>query len=132
MAAELMGRCYRIEGRVVPGEGRGRQIGVPTANLGALQQLIPKSGVYFTRVRVDTEWYPSVTNIGIRPTFGGKAVRVESHLLCFEESLYSKRISVEICRRWRDERQFESVSELRKQISSDIQAARDYFEAVGG
>jgi riboflavin kinase / FMN adenylyltransferase len=126
-AAALLGRPHCIEGRVVPGDGRGRTIGVPTANLEPGSETLPALGVY-------AAWcWPghaapgaaAVVNIGRRPTFGGGAVSVEAHLLDFAGDLYGRPMSLSFVSRLRGERTFPGADALVAQIHQDMQAARD-------
>jgi riboflavin kinase/FMN adenylyltransferase len=120
-AGALLGHPYGIDGTVVTGDGRGRTLGFPTANLATDNELLPPNGVYATTVRLDGVIYPSVTNIGVRPTFGdeGRTV-VETHLLGVEMDLYGRSIGVGFVQRVRDERRFDSVDQLTAQIASDV------------
>jgi riboflavin kinase/FMN adenylyltransferase len=125
-AAALLGRPHCIEGRVVPGDGRGRTIGVPTANLEPANETLPALGVYAAwcwpgRARAGA---PAVVNIGRRPTFGGGAVSVEAHLLDFAGHLYGEAMSLSFVSRLREERAFPGVDALVTQIREDIRAAR--------
>ncbi|PSQ98833.1 MAG: bifunctional riboflavin kinase/FAD synthetase [Bacteroidetes bacterium QS_9_68_14] len=122
-AASLLGRPYAVTGTVERGEGRGREIGFPTANVrpGDARKLMPKGGVYAVRALLEneTESRPAMANIGTRPTFGEDEVRLEVHLLGFEGNLYDQTLRVEFAERLRDERPFDGVDELREQLSRD-------------
>jgi riboflavin kinase/FMN adenylyltransferase len=127
----LLGRPFALTGPVIKGEGRGHRIGVPTANLQPENELIPEHGVYATRVVIDPDGagaqetlLPAVTNIGLRPTFAGSTVSVESHLLDYEGELYGRRLRVELIEHLRDERRFDGVEALVRQIHEDIERAR--------
>lgn len=127
LAARLLGRPYRIEGVVVPGNGRGKTIGVPTANLQVWSELaLPKAGVYACQAVVDEKSYQAVTNVGVRPTFemGEVATRVEAHILDYDANLYGKRIQLDFLYHLRDEQRFPDVQALVTQIRQDIQQAR--------
>ena len=113
-----------IEGTVVRGEGRGRQLEFPTANLRVDPDADPPRGVFAARVERAGDQVPAVANIGTRPTFAGEEVSVEVHLLDFEGDLYDQRLRVTLERRLRGERRFETVEELRRQIAGDIRQAR--------
>ncbi len=131
-AARLLGRAYAVEGRVEPGEARGRELGWPTANLSVDNELFPMDGVYATEARLEgeEEGRISVTNVGTRPTFGGDAARlIESHLLDFDGDLYGRRIELRFCSKLRGERRFGSAAELVSQIERDVLQAREYFAA---
>ena len=116
-----LGRRYQIRGRVVPGDGRGRTIGIPTANLAVWDELLlPATGVYATFARVGQRRHVAATNIGYRPTVDGESLHVEAHLLDFEGDLYDRDLNLEIIARVRDERKFASLDALVQQIQADI------------
>lgn len=125
-AQRLLGRYFALEGTVVPGAGRGRTIGFPTANIDTQNELRPGAGVYAVRVTLkgSGERYGGAANIGVKPTFGGGEVTIEAHLLDFQGDLYGKKLQVEFIDRLRGEQRFASVSELSGQIARDIEAAR--------
>ncbi len=130
LAAELLGRPYSLEGAVVEGNHLGRTIGFPTANM-ALEDpmlLIPRSGVYETRVALDGAVFTGLTNIGTRPTVGGNTLTVETHILDFDEMIYGRSISVSFIDRIRDERRFPSLDALRAQLQDDAGQIRSYFQ----
>jgi len=120
-------RPYVLSGEVVKGDGRGRQIGIPTTNLKIdhPQKMLPKRGVYSCRVHLAGNIFNAVTNIGIRPTFhiNPDSIVVESHILNFDQEIYGKRIRLEFINRLRDEMKFDSVDALKSAIKNDIQAA---------
>jgi riboflavin kinase/FMN adenylyltransferase len=114
-----------LEGVVCPGAGRGRLLGYPTANLEVDPSLaIPANGIYATWALVQGERWPSVTSIGVRPTFGEGVRTVETHLLDFTGDLYGQRLRLEVVRRLRDERAFPSIAALVEQIARDVEHAR--------
>jgi riboflavin kinase/FMN adenylyltransferase len=123
-AASLLGRPYAVGGRVVPGAGRGRTLGFPTANLALDRPLLVRSGVYACRTEVDGRAWPAVVNVGVRPTFGEATLAVEAHLLDFSGELYGRGLRLSFERRLRDEARFSSVDALREQIAADIERAR--------
>ena len=123
-AQALLGRAFDLDGVVVKGDGRGRSIGWPTANVDTHGELLPASGVYAVRVRASDGWHGGAANIGTKPTFGGSAVTVEVHLLDWSGDLYGQEVRVEFLERLRAERRFGSVSELTAQIQRDVEAAR--------
>lgn len=125
-AANLLGRHFEICGLVAHGYQRGRALlGFPTANLYPSPALqLPPNGVYFTYATIDGIRYPSVTNVGRVPTFGGKQVSVEAHLLDFDGDLYGRQMKVELVQNIRFEQKFDSADALRRQIQSDIQTTR--------
>lgn len=124
-AALLLGRAFTLTGEVVKGDGRGRTIGFPTANLQTTGETIPKVGVYATTLLIDGDRFPSVTNVGLRPTFQGEGVRIETHLLDAARDLYGRRVSLGFVARLRDEQRFSSAEALQAQIASDVRAARE-------
>jgi riboflavin kinase / FMN adenylyltransferase len=123
-ARALLGRPFDLDGVVVKGDGRGRSIGWPTANVDTHGELLPGSGVYAVRVRTAEGWRGGAANIGTKPTFGGSAVTVEVHLLDWSGDLYGQEVRVEFLERLRPERRFASVSELTAQIQRDVEEAR--------
>ncbi len=127
MARRLLGRHYRIAGRVVGGHGRGgRVLGFPTANLRVSDELLPGGGVYAVLVELsDGRLLAGVTNIGSNPTFDQGGLNVESHLLDFTGDLYGKNIMVHFVERLRAEKRFESPQALAQQIGRDIDRARE-------
>lgn len=128
LAAAQLGRWYSLNGRVITGDGRGRTLGIPTANLDIWpQRLMPATGVYATRAWIDDLSYPSVTNIGVRPTFenGNQVSRVETHLLDFGQDIYNKDVRLEFIELLRPENRFKSKQHLMFQIQEDISQARE-------
>ena len=130
-AGALLGHHYFIDGSVVHGDARGRELGFPTANLATANELLPPNGVYATTASVDGIEHPSVTNIGTRPTFDqGTGVHVEAHLLDGSRDLYGARVRLSFVQRLRDERAFPDVDALRAQIDADCRAARRLFGRI--
>ena len=130
-AGALLGHHYFIDGTVQRGAGRGREIGVPTANLSTVNELTPPSGVYATTVTVDGVVRPSITNIGMRPTFGDvEAPVVETHIFDFDRDLYGRDLRLSFVQRLRDERAFPDVDALRAQIDADCRSARRLFGRI--
>ena len=130
-AGALLGHHYFIDGVVVHGDARGREIGFPTANLETRNELLPPPGVYATTAALAGIEHPSVTNIGVRPTFGGAgALRVETHLLDGARDLYDEHLRLSFVQRLRDERAFADVDALRAQIDADCRAARRLFGRI--
>ena len=124
IARQLLTRPYRIRGMVVHGAARGAKIGFPTANVDAIDTLIPADGVYAGRAYIDGRAHLAAINIGPNPTFGEHARKVEAHLLDFENSIYGRPIEVDFIDRLRDIRQFESPEELKQCVENDIASAR--------
>jgi len=130
-AGALLGHHYAIDGVVVEGAKRGRDIGFPTANLATENDLLPPHGVYATTVSLDGTVYPSVTNIGQRPTFGDqKATTVESHLIGRSMDLYGKTLRLAFVQRLRDERKFPDIETLQDQIAADVRRATRLFDRL--
>lgn len=130
-AGALLGHHYFIEGDVTRGAGRGRSLGVPTANLTSTNELMPPSGVYATYATLDGLVRPSVTNVGLRPTFGDtERPIVETHILDLDKDLYGRTIRLSFVQRLRDERAFPDVDALRAQIDADVRAAQRLFRQI--
>lgn len=126
----MLGRTYHLSGLVEHGDGRGRSIGIPTANVAVAPDLLtPSAGVYVSEVKLGDRVYAAVTNIGYRPTFYDQAnrVHVEAHILDFEDDLYQQEISVSFLERLRGEQRFSNAEALVNQIQKDIQVTRDSF-----
>ena len=119
-----LGRPFELRGLVVAGDGRGRGIGFPTANLSFADELaVPARGVYAVLVKVGDRPVPGVANVGVRPTFGGEVLTVEVHLLGFDDDLYGQTLAVGFKYRLRDELRFSGVDELVAQIAKDAEEA---------
>ncbi len=132
-ARALLGRPFSIVSNPGRGRGYGRQYTVPTVNLARYDELVPGNGVYITRMRINGECFDSVTNVGVRPTFGPDSFAIESHLLNFHpiELLAQTEIELFFLKRLRDEKKFESVDALREQIGKDVQQAERFFRLLG-
>ncbi|HEY1305571.1 MAG TPA: bifunctional riboflavin kinase/FAD synthetase [Vicinamibacterales bacterium] len=129
-AGALLGHPYFIDGTIVEGRRRGRELGFPTANLATDNELIPPYGVYATTTTIDGTVHAGITNIGVRPTFGENTVTVETHLLRFSGDLYGKRVRLGFVQRLRDERRFEDVDALRAQVEADRLRADRLFSRI--
>jgi riboflavin kinase/FMN adenylyltransferase len=124
-AARFLGRNYSVLGTVMPGDGLGKKLGFPTANLAAHNEQFPPDGVYAVRVHVGADLLPGVANIGSRPTVKTDGERLlEVHLLDFSGDLYGREIEAEFLRFLRPEKRFPDVDALRGQIAADVRAAR--------
>ncbi len=126
-AAENLGRFYNLSGAVVHGDGRGRKINIPTANIDyPKDKVIPANGVYATWAWVGGERYPAASNIGINPTFtpDKQTPNVEAHMLDFDRDLYDQEVKLEFVERLRDELKFDSVEALLEKIHEDITQTR--------
>ena len=128
-AAKFLGYNFYIEGLVVEGERRGRQIGFPTLNIDSDWDILPKVGVYATRVYVDDKPHHSITNVGYRPTFGNNKLLIETHVFDFSEDSYGKRVRVEFVERVRDEEKFDGPDALVDQIKKDVIKVKDILSA---
>src|SRR5208282_1140155 len=128
-AARLLGRPFVLSGKVVSGTGTGRRFTFPTLNLAPEQELLPARGVYVTRTLIEGESRTrrSVTNIGVRPTFNGSTLSVETHVLETLPEISPGRIEVHFWKRLREEKKFSGPEELRAQIARDIAAADKFF-----
>ncbi len=132
----LLGRNYYLQGMVVRGEGRGKGIGFPTANIAFDKSILPPGrGVYVTKTYYKGMVYFSMTNIGLNPTFKnnselmshGSPMSIETHILDFHQDIYGERIKVEFIQKIRDEQKFQSVNELIMQIHKDENFVREFF-----
>jgi riboflavin kinase/FMN adenylyltransferase len=124
-AASMLGRPYRFAGRVVRGEGRGRMLDFPTANLeiGDSAKLLPADGVYAVRVDVGRKQAPGALYIGTKPTFGGKVRSVEVHIMDVKGALYGRKVGVAFVQRLRDDAAFPGPEALREAIEKDVAKA---------
>jgi riboflavin kinase/FMN adenylyltransferase len=129
-AARLLGRYHFLSGPVVHGRERGRTIGFPTANLACETECIPPDGVYAARVILDDGAYPSITNIGMRPTFAESARSIEAHIFDFTRDIYGMRIKLELIERIRPEQKFGSADALKAQIALDLKRVREILAAA--
>ena len=124
-AEKLFGRLFSLNGLVVGGDRRGRTLGFPTANLELKpEQALPSDGVYATIAHVGRELMPSVTSIGVRPTFGGGKRLVETYVIDYEGELLGQRLTLDLVDRLRDEKRFDTVEELKSQMGRDVEQAR--------
>ena len=132
LARQLLTRPYRLRGMVTHGAGRGGKIGFPTANLDAIDTLLPAHGVYAARAIAPAGNWPAAVNIGPNPTFGEQALKVEVHLIGFAGSLYGQPLEVDFLSRLRSIRPFESVEALKAQLAHDVAAAREIAQREPG
>jgi riboflavin kinase/FMN adenylyltransferase len=131
-ACRMLGRPHMLEGVVVRGEGVGSKQTVPTLNLQTNAEVLPKTGVYITRTRdkVRQREWPSITNVGYRPTFDGHQLTIETYLLAPLEGDSPAQIAVEFLHRVRDERKFDDAAALKSQILRDVGRAQVYFRRL--
>ena len=120
-AALMLGRKYTVNGVVIKGEGRGKKLNFPTANLQITNdyKLFPKEGVYAVDCIIHDKIYRGMSNIGIKPTFGGEQKTIEINILDFDDDIYGEKIEVRFIQRMRDEKKFKNVKELIKQLTID-------------
>ena len=127
----LLGRFYTITGEVIHGDKRGRTIGFPTANINIKDEyIIPPLGVYAVRMRVYSDWYYGVCNVGYKPTFNkeSKKLSVEVHLFDFDQDIYGQEVVIEWHLYLRKEQKFSGIEQLVTQIEKDKQQTIDYFK----
>ncbi|MDD4495673.1 MAG: bifunctional riboflavin kinase/FAD synthetase [Eubacteriales bacterium] len=131
-AYELLGRHYSIDGTVQTGRQIGTRLGFPTANITPKEYVVlPLNGVYVTKTLVDGVLYPSITNIGTKPTLGeDREVSVETHIIDFDKDIYNRSIEVFFIIRLRDEKTYSSMDELKEQVTTDIRYARKYHNLL--
>jgi riboflavin kinase / FMN adenylyltransferase len=127
-ASEMLGHPFTLTGTIQPGAGRGSKIVFPTLNLAAQQELLPARGVYATECVVGGRKFRSVTNVGVRPTFDGHGLSIESHLFDFAEQVTTGGLEVRFWKRLREERKFDGAEALKAQIALDILAAQQFFK----
>ena len=131
-ANKLLGSNYQLSGTVTTGDGRGKKLGFPTANIQPLSQykLIPQEGIYAVKVHIEGKSYQGIVYIGCRPTFysGDFGNQIEVHIYDFSEDLYSKNIILEFISKIRDDKKFDSPEDLAKQILKDKQKSIAIFE----
>ena len=126
---KLIGRLFSLSGQVVSGDRRGRALGFPTANLDLrAEQALPSDGVYATITHIDHDFLPSVTNIGVRPTFGGNKRLVETYILDFEGELLGQKLTIDLLDKLRGEERFDNVEQLKAQMIRDVAQARQILD----
>jgi riboflavin kinase/FMN adenylyltransferase len=122
-AGRMLTRPYRLRGMVRHGAARGMRLGFPTANLDAIDTLLPGAGVYAGRATSGTTGWPAAINVGPNPTFGEQHMKVEVHLIGFQGTLYGQPLEVDFVARLRDIQRFDNVEALKAQLERDIAAA---------
>jgi riboflavin kinase/FMN adenylyltransferase len=129
----LLGRPFRLQGRVGSGDKRGIKLGFPTANLEVEPgQALPAGGVYACRAYINSQSYPAMTNIGTRPTFGGGPRLIEVYLLDYNGDLYGHELAIDIIERLRDEKKFDTPEQLIEQIAEDVKKGKAMLKTRGG
>jgi len=127
---QLIGRPFSLRGRVIAGAGRGVKLGFRTTNLDIdPEQALPADGVYVTWAYVDDKAYQSMTNIGRRPTFGNNERNVEVLILNYNSDLYGRELKIDIIERLRDEKKFDTIEQLKKQIAEDVNQGRAILDS---
>src|SRR6202050_2462294 len=129
-ARRMLARPFALAGEIRTGTGQGRKLVVPTLNLAAEQETLPKTGVYATETTVAGKTYRAATNVGMRPTFEGTRITIESYLFDFDEMLTNGTLEVRFWWRLRDERKFTGPAELKEQVLRDIERAKEFFQAT--
>lgn len=130
-ANQCLSYSYRISGEVSFGDGIGKKLGFPTANISNIKTLVPGMGVYWGWVLWNQKKHPAVLNIGVRPSINGaKKRQVEAHILDFSDNIYGQEIEFEFLGRIREEKKFEDITSLINQISLDVQTTRDLFKGL--
>ncbi len=129
---QLLGRHFSLYGTVIAGRRIGRTLGFPTANIMSHPNMaVPANGVYITKTKYDDRWVNSITNVGIAPTLReGKAFSIETHMLDYNEDIYGKDIEVCFIHKLRDEKKYESIDALKKQVADDIKKTKSYWEVL--
>lgn len=131
-ANKLLGRNYRIKGVVVSGYKRGRTMNFPTANLKtSFNYLLPRDGVYLSKVNIDDKSYFGLTNVGSNPTFENENRKSETYILDFDQDIYGKDISIEFLEFFRGDFKFDSKEDLVEQMNKDKAMAYDHIEKIG-
>jgi len=128
-ANNLLGRLYEIEGNVIKGKSRGKALGFPTANIETENEIIPP-GVFITTAWIDSKSFPSLTNVGNRPTFHQKEIIIESFIINLNKNLYEEKIRVNFIKKLRNEMKFKTPDDLSQQIKKDLEKAKNYFSKM--
>jgi riboflavin kinase/FMN adenylyltransferase len=122
----LLGRNYEIEGKVIKGKSRGKSLGFPTANIETKNEIVPP-GIFISFVGIESETFPSLTNVGNCPTFNQKETNIESYIINFARDLYRKTIRIGFIKKIRDEIKFKTAEDLKAQMKKDLQIAKLHF-----
>lgn len=130
-ANEMLGDYFTYDFQVKKGDGIGHTLGFPTINQYFPEDfIVPKYGVYASRVRIDGKYYSSVTNVGTRPTVSGKSMRSETCIFDFSDNLYGKTVEVSLIRFLREEKKFGSLDELKEAVDNDIKKSKEIYKEV--
>jgi riboflavin kinase/FMN adenylyltransferase len=125
-ANDLLGRLYEVEGKVIKGKSRGKALGFPTANIQTENEIIPP-GVFISTARINSKSFPSLTNVGNRPTFHQKETIIECYIINLNKNLYGEKIRVNFIKKIRSEVKFKTPDDLSQQIKKDLEEAKNYF-----
>ncbi len=127
-----LGRPYSLQGRVIHGDGRGRDLGFPTVNLRPFSQykLVPQNGIYLSRFRFEERAYPSVTYVGTRPTFALHERVIETFVMDFHEEIYDREVTIEFLQYLRADARFSRTDELIEQIRKDVEKSVELFKTI--
>ncbi len=128
VAARMLGRPYKLVGKVVKGRGRGRGLGFPTANIEPENEVIPRNGVYACFAEVEGGLWKAVVNVGTNPTFEDKSFSVEAHIIGFDRDIYGKPFGLYFVRRLRDEVKFDTVEKLKEAIDRDKRFGEEFLQ----
>jgi len=131
-ANRYLGYRFMLTGKVVKGKELGRKLNYPTANLHIEEsyKLIPKNGVYIVQSLIDGRIYFGMMNIGTNPTVNGTKQTIETHFFDASFNLYDKKIQIEMLKRIRDEKKFDSVEDLQEAMQQDEEVSRDYINSL--
>jgi riboflavin kinase/FMN adenylyltransferase len=127
----MLARYYFVSGKVVSGHRRGRQLGFPTANIASRAEVVPRDGIYATLFHLGENILPSVTSIGLNPTFGAGPRTIESYILNFDREIYGESVKLSFLARLRGEKNFASVESLIEQIRCDVADAEGVLARLG-
>ena len=127
----MLARYYFVSGKVVSGHRRGRELGFPTANIASRAEIVPRDGIYATLFHLGEKILPSVTSVGLNPTFGAGPRTVESYILNFARDIYGEPVKLSFVARLRDEMNFASVASLIEQIHVDVAGAEKILAGLG-
>jgi riboflavin kinase / FMN adenylyltransferase len=126
----MLGRYHFVSGRVSAGHHRGKDLGFPTANISARTEVLPSDGIYATLFHLGQNTLPSVSSVGLNPTFGVGPRTVESFILNFNSDIYGEAVKLSFVRKIRDEKKFSAVADLVGQIREDVKSAEMIFRAL--
>jgi riboflavin kinase / FMN adenylyltransferase len=126
----MLGRYHFVSGRVVAGQGRGRKLGFPTANISSQTEVVPSNGIYATLITVRSRRWPSVSSVGVNPTFGEGPRTVESFIFDFESDIYGEAAKLSFVKRIRDEKKFANVEDLIAEMHGDVDRAKATFKEL--